>query len=77
MRLMGGDIRGPTGSGMNALAIEERALNDVLGDRSGGELDEIASFHGQRGLEVHLGALDRGGQHSGWCGHRGPLVPSA
>ena len=59
-----GDLDRPAGLAppLTALQVEEERADHVLGDLPGQQADQYRVSIGQRGVQVDLGALDRGGQ---------------
>ena len=55
------------------LQVEEERLDHVLGDLAGDQLGEVAALDPAGGVEVHLGALDRGVENRPRCRHRRTL----
>ena len=67
------DALGPRAAGVDRLQVEEERLDHVLGDLAGDQLGEVAALDAARGVEVHLRALDGGGQDRPRRGHRRAL----
>src|SRR5690606_28462390 len=55
--LPGGDVGRSTASGVDVLQVEEERLAHVLRGLPAQQLDEVAAFDGERGVDVDLGAL--------------------
>ena len=63
---------GPARAAVDRAQVEEERADHVLGDLAGQQPDQVAGLHEQRGFQVDLGALDRGGQDR--LGRRQPVA---
>src|SRR5207248_1514484 len=63
----------PRTTGVDGLQVEEERLGHVLRNLAGGQVDEVSRLDLDRGVEVDLRALDRGGQDRARRRHVGAL----